>query len=59
MALNLPVSISVFEDANGQIWATFDDPTGVAPSHGLSADHLAVSTMKSTLEKFSARATGE
>lgn len=59
MALNLPLRILFFEDANGQTWATYDDPTAVAPSHGLVADHPAVLAMKGALEKFSAAATGE
>ena len=59
MALNLPLRILFFEDANGQTWATYDDPTTVAPSHGLAADHPAVLAMKGALEKFSAAATGE
>ncbi len=59
MALNLPLRILFFEDANGQTWATYDDPGVVAPSHGLAADHPAVLAMKGALEKFSAIATGE
>ena len=59
MALNLPLRILFFEDANGQTWATYDDPTAIAPSHGLAADHPAVLAMKGALEKFSAAATGE
>lgn len=59
MALNLPLRILFFEDANGQTWATYDDPTALAPSHGLPADHPAVMAMKNALEKFSAVATGE
>ncbi len=59
MALNLPLRILFFEDANGQTWATYDDPTAVAPSHGLASDHPAVLAMKGALEKFSAAATGE
>lgn len=59
MALNLPLRILFFEDANGQTWATYDDPTAIAPSHGLAADHPAILAMKGALEKFSAVATGE
>lgn len=42
MALNLPLRILFFEDANGQTWAIYDEPTAIAPSHGLPADHPAV-----------------
>lgn len=59
MALNLPLRILFYEDVNGQTWATYDDPTAVAPSHGLAADHPAVLAMKGALELFSAAATGE
>ena len=59
MALYLPLRILFFEDANGQTWATYDDPTAVAPAHGLAADNSAVLAMKDTLEKFSAVAAGK
>ena len=59
MALNLPLRILFFEDANGQTWAIYDDPTAIAPSHGLAADHPAVLAMKGALERFSAVATGK
>ena len=59
MALNLPLRILFFEDANGQTWATYDEPTAIAPSHGLAADDPAVLAMTSALEKFSAAATGQ
>ena len=59
MALNLPLRILFFEDANGQTWAIYDDPTMVAPTHGLSADDPAVLAMKGALQKFSAIAVGK
>ncbi len=59
MALYLPLRILFFEDANGQTWATYDDPTAVAPTHGLAPDHPAVLAMKGALEKFSAVASGQ
>ena len=59
MALYLPLRILFFEDANGQTWATYDEPTAVAPSHGLAADHPAVMRMQGALEKFSAIAAGK
>ncbi len=59
MALNLPLRMLFFEDANGQTWAVYDDPTTIAPSHGLAADHPAVLAMRGALEKFSAAATGK
>jgi uncharacterized protein (DUF302 family) len=59
MALYLPFRILFFEDANGQTWATYDDPTAIAPTHGLAPDHPAVLAMKGALEKFSAVATGQ
>ncbi|MEP1931947.1 MAG: DUF302 domain-containing protein [Sedimentitalea sp.] len=59
MALDLPLRILFFEDANGQTWATYDDPTAVALSHGLAANHPAVLAMRGALEKFSSAATEE
>ena len=59
MALNLPLRILFFEDVNGQTWATYDDPTAIAPTHGLAADNPAVLAMLGALENFSAAATGQ
>jgi uncharacterized protein (DUF302 family) len=59
MALNLPLRILFFEDANGQTWATYDDPTAIAPTHGLAPDHPAVLAMKGALEKLSTVAAGQ
>jgi uncharacterized protein (DUF302 family) len=59
MALYLPLCILFFEDANGQIWATYDDPTAVALTHGLAADNPAVLAMQRALERFSAIAAGQ
>ena len=59
MALYLPLRILFFEDSNGQAWATYDEPTAVALTHGLAGDHPAVLEMKAALEKFTAVATGQ
>lgn len=58
MALYLPLRILFFEDINGQTWATYDDPTAIATTHGLAADNPAVLAMQGALQKFSAVATG-
>ncbi|MFT7595212.1 MAG: hypothetical protein ACI8R4_002540 [Paracoccaceae bacterium] len=59
MALYLPLRILFFEDVNGQTWATYDEPTAVAPSHGLAADDPAVINMQGALARFSAIAAGQ
>lgn len=58
LALYLPLRILFFEDASGQGWAIYDDPTAVAPTHGVAADNAAVLKMKGALERFSAVAAG-
>lgn len=58
MALYLPLRVLFYEDAGGQTWAVYDDPSAVAPSHGLAADNPAVLRMQAALERFSAIATG-
>ncbi|MEP2533363.1 DUF302 domain-containing protein [Shimia sp.] len=58
MALYLPLRILFFEDENGQTWATYDEPTAIAASHGLSANNAAVLQMKAALARFSSVATG-
>jgi uncharacterized protein (DUF302 family) len=59
MALYLPLRILFFEDANGQTWATYDEPAAIAPAHGLAEDNPAVLAMSDALKKFSALATGQ
>lgn len=59
MALNLPLRILFFEDASGQTWATYDDPTAIAPTHGIAADDPAVLAMQSALERYTAVAAGQ
>ena len=58
LGLYLPLRILFFEDENGQTWATYDDPTGVAPTHGVAEDNPAILRMNGALEKFAALATG-
>lgn len=59
MALYLPLRILFFEDANGQTWATYDDPGAVASTHGLPSDHPAVLAMQGALKRFSMLAAGQ
>lgn len=59
MALNLPLRVLFYEDANGQTWAMYDDPTTIAPSHGIAADYPAVLKMQAALERFTAIAAGQ
>jgi len=59
MALYLPLRILFFEDVNGQTWATYDEPTAVAASHGLPRDNPAVLKMQDALERFTAVAAGQ
>lgn len=58
MALYLPLRILFYEDTNGQTWAMYEEPTAIAPAHGLAADHPAVLAMQGALAKFSAVAAG-
>lgn len=58
LALYMPLRILFFEDSNGQTWATYDDPTSVAPTHGVDADNPAILRMQGALETFSRIATG-
>lgn len=59
LGLYLPLRILFFEDQSGQTWATYDDPTAVAPSHGVAADNPAVLRMQAALERFAGIATGQ
>lgn len=59
LALELPLRILFYEDANGQTWATYDDPAAFAPTHGVPADNPAVLRMRDALERFAAIAAGQ
>lgn len=59
MALHLPLRILFYEDANGQTWATYEDPGSVAPSHGIAADNKAIQRMQAALERFAGIAVGQ
>ncbi|WP_323767229.1 DUF302 domain-containing protein [Antarctobacter sp.] len=59
MALYLPLRVLFFEDAQGQTWALYDDPAGIAPSHGLAADDPDVTRMQAALERFVTIATSD
>jgi uncharacterized protein (DUF302 family) len=59
MGLYLPLRVLFYEDANGQTWATYDDPGAVAPSHGVAADTPAVLRMQAALSRFVGAATGQ
>ena len=58
MALALPLKVLIFEDRSGQVWATYDDPATLAPTHGIPAAHPAVQRMQAALARFVAIATG-
>lgn len=51
--LYLPLRILAHEDAEGQVWLTYDDPAAAAKTHGVPADHPAIINMGKALKMFS------
>jgi uncharacterized protein (DUF302 family) len=40
VAIDLPLKMLVWEDANGKVWISYNDPTYLAARHGLPAELL-------------------
>ena len=58
--IDLPVKALAFEDADGQVWLTYNDPAWIAARHHLGADSApAVQAMADGLAGLTARAAGD
>lgn len=58
LALFLPLRILAYEDAEGSIWLTWDDPASVAETHSVPAGDPGVQRMRAALEKMAGIAAG-
>jgi uncharacterized protein (DUF302 family) len=59
-AIDLPLKILIWEDAEGAVWLAYNDPSWVAGRHGLGqAAEAAVAAISAGLEKLAAAATAQ
>jgi uncharacterized protein (DUF302 family) len=57
--IDLPLKALVWEDADGQVWLTYNDARWIADRHGLGpASDAAVTTIDGALAHLAAQATG-
>ena len=53
MGIDLPLKVLAWEDANGSVWVTYNDPAWLAARHGLGDDDAeAVSSLARALTTF-------
>ncbi len=57
--IDLPLKALAWEDENGQVWLTYNDPAYIAARHGIEDRAEIVAKMTGALQKFSAVATSE
>ena len=56
--LDLPLKALVWEDANGKVWLSYNDPVWIAQRHGLgAASTAAVNTMAGMLKSLAQEVT--
>ena len=55
--IDLPMKALAWEDENGQVWLTYNDPAYIAKRHGITDRAKVVAKMTAALDKFSTLAT--
>jgi uncharacterized protein (DUF302 family) len=56
--IDLPVKVLIWEDENGEVWLTYNDPAWLAKRHRLTAQsHDSLQTTSAGLQMLAARAT--
>ncbi len=58
IALDLPLRIAVFEDADGRVWISYHAPARLAERYGIPADHPVIANMTAVLAALSDAAAG-
>jgi uncharacterized protein (DUF302 family) len=60
IGIDLPLKVLAWEDASGNVWATYNDPAWLAARHALGEDTAeAVSSLVRALAKFAETAAAE
>ncbi|MCK5382621.1 MAG: DUF302 domain-containing protein [Gammaproteobacteria bacterium] len=57
--IDLPMKALAWEDVDGQVWLTYNDPQYIADRHGISDRQEIVKKMSSALDKMTNAAIGE
>ena len=57
--IDLPMKALAWEDADGQVWLTYNDPQYIADRHGISDREEIVRKMSNALDKMTNAAIGE
>jgi len=57
--IDLPMKALAWEDADGQVWLTYNDPQYIADRHGIADRGEIVSKMTGALDKMTDAATGK
>ena len=56
--IDLPMKALAWEDENGQVWLTYNDPAYIAKRHGIKDRDEVVKKMTGALDKLTSAATG-
>jgi len=56
-AIDLPMKAVAWEDSEGQVWLTYNDPEYIARRHGIDDRSEIINKMVGALDKFSGAAT--
>lgn len=57
--IDLPMKLLIWEDADGKVWAAYNDPKYLAKRHGLKKNDEVVKKMSGALNAMSDKATGK
>ena len=57
--IDLPMKALAWEDADGQVWLTYNDPQYIADRHGITDRGEIVRKMSGALDKMTSAAIGE
>jgi uncharacterized protein (DUF302 family) len=57
--IDLPMKALAWEDADGQVWLTYNDPQYIADRHGITDREEIIKKMSGALDKMTSAAIGE
>jgi uncharacterized protein (DUF302 family) len=57
--LDLPLRVVAYEDANGQVFVAYHDPSELSDNHGIPADAPVLKKMTGALDKLTNKAIAE
>jgi len=58
-AIDLPLKLLAWKDADGQVWIAYNDPAYLVQRHNISDRDAVVAKMRKVLGNFTATATGQ